>query len=157
MLDVHCTLVSPCGRHQRSKVFILQSTLTRSERRTHPPTEPISAKKSYKIVTLPHQREIHHQPGHTGYSTDMRHIQYQGEMLPLVLAFHLVLGKFHIYVRYGNRQVFLFFLQKSVPLYRAKVYLTVSGLILKLMCISVRNQMVESGVKSRGLDTQPLL
>ena len=38
----------------------------------------------------------------------MRHIQYQGEMLPvptltlppfsLVLAFHLVLGKFHIYV-----------------------------------------------------------
>ena len=32
---------------------------------------------------------------------DMRHIQYQGEMLPvppfpLVLAFHLVLGKFHI-------------------------------------------------------------
>ena len=35
---------------------------------------------------------------------DMRHIQYQGETLPpalppfpLVLAFHLVLGKFHIY------------------------------------------------------------
>ena len=30
---------------------------------------------------------------------DMRHIQYQGETLPpfpLVLAFHLVLGKFHI-------------------------------------------------------------
>ena len=33
----------------------------------------------------------------------MRHIQYQGETLPpsppspLVLAFHLVLGKFHIY------------------------------------------------------------
>ena len=35
---------------------------------------------------------------------DMMHIQYQGETLPLppfplVLAFHLVLGKFHIYVR----------------------------------------------------------
>ena len=39
-------------------------------------------------------------------SLDMRHIQYQGETLPpsplptspllLVLAFHLVLGKFHI-------------------------------------------------------------
>ena len=30
----------------------------------------------------------------------MRHIQYQGETLPafpLVLAFHLVFGKFHIY------------------------------------------------------------
>ena len=36
-------------------------------------------------------------------SLDMRHIQYQGETLPpspfpLVLAFHLVLGKFHIYL-----------------------------------------------------------
>ena len=38
------------------------------------------------------------------YNVDMRHIQYQGETLPhfptspfpLVLAFHLVLGKFHI-------------------------------------------------------------
>ena len=32
---------------------------------------------------------------------DMRHIQYQGETLPpfpLGLAFHLVLGRFHIYV-----------------------------------------------------------
>ena len=30
---------------------------------------------------------------------ELRHIQYQGETLPfpLVLAFHLVLGKFHIY------------------------------------------------------------
>ena len=27
---------------------------------------------------------------------DMRHIGYQGETLPLVLAFHLVLGKFYI-------------------------------------------------------------
>ena len=26
----------------------------------------------------------------------MRHIQYQGEAFPLVLVFHLVLGKFHI-------------------------------------------------------------
>ena len=37
------------------------------------------------------------------YTLDMRHIQYQGETLPpspfpLVLAFHLVLGKFHIYL-----------------------------------------------------------
>ena len=30
------------------------------------------------------------------YKFDMRHIQYQGETLPLVLAFHLVLGKYHI-------------------------------------------------------------
>ena len=39
------------------------------------------------------------------YNLDMRHIQYQGETLPpfpLVLAFHLVLGKFHIYI---NRRV----------------------------------------------------
>ena len=27
----------------------------------------------------------------------LTHIQYQGETLPLVLAFHLVLGKFRIY------------------------------------------------------------
>ena len=36
---------------------------------------------------------------------DMRHIQYQGEMLPpspLPLAFHLVLGKFHIYLQPNN-------------------------------------------------------
>ena len=38
---------------------------------------------------------------------DMRHIQYQGETLPpspLVLAFHLVLGKFHIYFEEGHCQ-----------------------------------------------------
>ena len=29
-------------------------------------------------------------------TVDMRHIQYQGETHPLVLAFHLVLGKFQI-------------------------------------------------------------
>ena len=39
-------------------------------------------------------------PSHTGYM-DMKHIQYEGETLQLppsrlVLAFHLVLGKFHI-------------------------------------------------------------
>ena len=36
-----------------------------------------------------------------GIIVDMRHIQYQGETLPpfpLVLAFHLVLGKFHSYI-----------------------------------------------------------
>ena len=40
-------------------------------------------------------------------SVDMRHIQYQGETLPpssfpLVLAFHLVLGKFHSYIKYAR-------------------------------------------------------
>ena len=43
-------------------------------------------------------------PHNTNTNIDMTHIQYQGETLPfppfpfpLVLAFHLVLGKFHIY------------------------------------------------------------
>ena len=42
---------------------------------------------------------------------DMRHIQYQGETLPpslppLVLSFHLVLGKFHIYNTIGMHVIY---------------------------------------------------
>ena len=48
-----------------------------------------------------HRGDIHFMSlAHRYFEVDMTHIQYQAETLPvpLVLAFYLVLGKFHSYV-----------------------------------------------------------
>ena len=65
------------------ETIFLGYSLVTSTAETHPPTELAGVGNFSSWAPI----------------LDMRHIQYQGETLPPdILAFHLVLGKFHIYM-----------------------------------------------------------